>query len=37
MKGHSYSMDYLLRIYDGEFFEICLEFENDKLVNEKFI
>lgn len=37
MQGHSYSMNYLLKIFDGTFFEICLEFDNNVLVNEKYI
>lgn len=37
MEGHSYSMEYVLQIFDGKYFEICLEYDNDELVGMKFI
>ncbi len=35
MEGHSYSMDYILDIYEGKYFEICMEFKNGELIEIK--
>lgn len=37
MQGHSDSMECILQIYDGKYFEIVREFNNDEIINVKKI